>query len=151
MSKKMYSLAFFAIPAMVLVLAGCGNPYSSSPGPTVPQTPPSTNNSPPAAGTQTPNDQATTPSAQNQTGSAITVKNFAFTPADLTVIKGTTVTWTNEDSAPHQIASDTGDAVSFSGSSMSPGQTFSFKFDAAGTFPYHCAIHSSMHGTITVK
>ncbi|MDD5489114.1 MAG: cupredoxin family copper-binding protein [Candidatus Moranbacteria bacterium] len=108
----------------------------------------------PAAAPSQSSQSATQPApngTQNQTGSAVTVKNFAFSPADLTVTKGTTVTWTNEDSVPHQIASDSGSAVSFTGTQMSQGQSFSFTFDTAGAFPYHCAIHPTMHGVITVK
>lgn len=106
----------------------------------------------------TPSTPAAAPSASQSSGSAsgevkagattVTVKNFAFSPATLQIKKGDTVTWTNEDSAPHQIASDTN---AFQGTSMSQGQTYSFTFNTAGNFPYHCAIHPSMKGMITVQ
>jgi plastocyanin len=101
-----------------------------------------------------PSSLSTMPSPKDNppnSGTTVTIKNFAFGPASLTVNKGDTVTWTNEDSAEHQIASDSGDAVSFSGPAMPQGQSFSFKFDSTGTFPYHCVIHPSMKGMITVK
>ena len=78
----------------------------------------------------------------------ISISNFAFSPASVTLKVGTTVTWTNQDSAPHTIVSDTGEWRS---PRLGQGDTFSFTFDKAGTFPYHCGVHSSMTGTITVE
>ena len=78
---------------------------------------------------------------------AVTITNFAFDPASLTVAVGATVTWTNQDSAVHTITSDAGD---WDSGRLSQGQSFSHTFDQAGTFPYSCAIHASMKGTIIV-
>ncbi len=60
------------------------------------------------------------------------------------------MTWVNNDTVPHTATSDTG--VWDSGT-LNPGQSFSFTFNDAGTFPYHCAIHgaASMSGTIVVE
>ena len=85
---------------------------------------------------------AVAPSASN----AINIQNFAFNPQETTVKKGTTVTWTNNDSAPHQIKS-----ASFNSSQLGKGQSFSFTFNDAGTFDYSCAIHPSMTGKIIVE
>ncbi len=76
----------------------------------------------------------------------INIQNFSFNPAMLTVKKGTSVTWTNNDSAPHQIKSAT-----FNSPELSNGQSFVFTFNEAGTFDYSCAIHPSMTGTIIVE
>ena len=76
----------------------------------------------------------------------INIQNFSFSPATLTVKKGATVTWTNNDSAPHQIKS-----ASFNSSQFGKGQNFTFTFNDAGTFDYSCAIHPSMKGMITVE
>jgi amicyanin len=84
-------------------------------------------------------------------GTAITIKNFAFDPPALSVKAGTTVTWTNQDSVPHTIASDTGSPVSFSSESLAPGSSYSFTFTQAGTYTYHCSIHPSMKGTVIVQ
>ena len=84
--------------------------------------------------------------ATNSTTVAISIHNFAFNPATLTVKKGTTVTWTNDDPMPHQIKS-----VSFNSDALSTGQTFSFTFNDAGSFDYSCAIHPSMTGQIIVE
>lgn len=95
-------------------------------------------NTPPA--TTTP-----TPQPQNLTAS-ISIKNFSFNPATLNVKAGTTVTWTNNDSMPHQIKS-----TAFNSAALSNGQTFSFTFSTAGEYDYSCAIHPSMLGKIIVS
>ena len=79
---------------------------------------------------------------------AASIVNFAFSPANLTVTAGSTVTWTNSDSAAHTV---TADGAVFSSSSLTDGGTFSHRFMTAGTFAYHCAIHPSMTGTVTVS
>jgi plastocyanin len=80
--------------------------------------------------------------------STVTIQNFAFTPASITVPKGTTVTWVNEDSANHLIVSDT--QGTFTSNSLPKGAKYSFKFDTPGTYPYHCSLHPSMKGTVIV-
>lgn len=79
---------------------------------------------------------------------AIDISNFAFSPETATVKKGTEVVWTNNDDATHEIGADDN---SFSSPSLEKGDTFSFVFEKAGTFPYTCTIHPSMTGTIVVK
>jgi plastocyanin len=76
------------------------------------------------------------------------IANFAFSPANLTVPKGTTVTWTNKDSAPHTVTDDGG---AFSSATLGDGDTFSLRFTSAGTFAYHCAVHPSMTGVVAVS
>lgn len=83
-------------------------------------------------------------------GNAITIKNFAFDPPALTVKAGTVVTWMNHDSAPHAIVSDTGLPETFSSDTLSTGLSYSFTFTRPGTYTYHCSIHPSMTGTVTV-
>lgn len=80
-------------------------------------------------------------------GGAVSIANFAFAPASMTVAVGTTVTWTNTDSTNHTVTADDG---SFKSDKLGTGTTFSQTFTKAGTFAYHCSIHSSMTGTITV-
>jgi plastocyanin len=76
----------------------------------------------------------------------VNIQNFSFNPAEETITVGSTVVWTNNDSAPHQIASNL-----FNSSALSQGGTFSYKFTVAGTYDYYCAIHPSMTGRIIVK
>jgi len=78
----------------------------------------------------------------------VTVKNFAFSPADLTVSVGTKVTWTQDDSTPHTIVSNSG---VFKSGTLNRGDKFSFTFTEPGTYPYHCGIHASMVGKIIAQ
>jgi plastocyanin len=81
---------------------------------------------------------------------SVTIQNFAFNPSPLNVAVGTTVTWMNSDSATHTTTSDAGSAISWDSGALSTGSKFSFTFTQAGTYTYHCAIHSYMQGTIIV-
>lgn len=93
-----------------------------------------------------PANQPTT-SATTQSTKEIAIQNMAFDQKDITVSVGTKVKWTNNDSAPHTVTSDTG---VFASANLSQGQSFEFTFDKEGTYPYYCAIHPSMKATITV-
>jgi plastocyanin len=80
---------------------------------------------------------------------AVSIDNFTFTPASLTVKAGTTVTWTNRDDIPHGIAaSDNGFKKS---KAMDTDDSFSFTFTTPGTYKYFCYIHPHMTGTIVVE
>jgi plastocyanin len=81
------------------------------------------------------------------TASAVTIQNFAFNPATISVKVGTKVTWTNQDSAGHTVTFDTGSDTS---DTLAQGATYDHTFDAAGSFAYHCKIHPTMKGTVTV-
>lgn len=81
-------------------------------------------------------------------GMAVNIKDFAFMPAELDVAVGTTVTWTNSDTAPHTATQDGG---GFQSDRLDNAASYSFTFDTAGTFEYHCEYHPNMHGTIVVK
>jgi len=80
-------------------------------------------------------------------GPAVSITNFAFTPATLTVPVGATVTWTNHDEEPHVIAANDG---SFHSPGLGTNSTYSFTFPTAGSFDYICSIHPFMHGTVVV-
>jgi plastocyanin len=109
--------------AMALALVAC----SASSAPTVPAT--------------------AAPAASGAAGSVVTIADFAFAPTAITVAIGTTVTWTNSDTAGHTVTADDG---SFGSDRLGTGATFSQTFARAGTFAYHCSIHASMKGTVTV-
>jgi len=81
-----------------------------------------------------------------ESGNSVTIQNFAFNPQTLTVAVGTTVTWTNQDSATHKINSNT-----FNSSDLSKGATFSYTFQTPGTYDYSCSIHPYMTGKIIVQ
>jgi plastocyanin len=124
--------------AFALALAACGS-SSTTPAPTTA----------PAASTpaSAPSPEAST-GGGGAAGNAVTIQNFSFGPATLDVAVGTTVTWTNKDSTNHTVTANDG---SFDSKAISSGTTFSQTFATAGTFAYHCSIHSTMTATITVK
>ena len=90
----------------------------------------------------------TSGSAQTMGKNAVTIQNFAFSPATLTVKVGDKVTWTNQDSVGH---SATADDNSFDTGILQQGQSGSVTFSKAGTYTYHCSVHPMMKGTIIVQ
>jgi plastocyanin len=80
--------------------------------------------------------------------SAVTIQSSAFAPKSIAVSLGDTVTWTNRDPFSHTTTSDTG---AWDSGALATGRSFSFTFTRAGTFAYHCAIHTFMTGTIVVQ
>ena len=82
-----------------------------------------------------------------QDGVAIDIVDFAFNPASVEVTEGTTVTWTNQDSAPHTATGDNGE---FDTGQLAQGGSASVTFDTAGTYAYHCAVHPDMVASIVV-
>lgn len=103
---------------------------------------------------------------------AISIKGFAYNPVTLEVVRGTTVTWTNEDTVNHTVTTGTPpptQAPVASGASPAPSpslskgdgrvdsgridatKTFNFTFNEAGVFNYFCAVHPRMVATVTVK
>ena len=97
-----------------------------------------------------PMDMNTSKSSKPVASDSVTIQNFAFGPADISVKVGTKVTWTNKDSAAHTVTETDGQDGPQS-SDLSPDATYSFTFTKAGTYHYHCAIHPSMTGTVTVS
>jgi plastocyanin len=81
---------------------------------------------------------------------AVTIDNFAFAPATITVAPGTKVTWTNHDDEPHTVASDD-DPSLFKSGGLDTNDSFSFTFTKPGTYKYHCSIHPHMTATVVVK
>lgn len=80
----------------------------------------------------------------------VLIKNFRFSPAKITIKRGTRVVWINKDTAPHT-ATATNKPRSFDSGRLGQGERFSHTFRSAGKKSYHCEIHSSMKGRITVK
>lgn len=142
-----------AAVAAGVVLAGCSSsPPAAQPSVTfgsgASATPgmPGMSGMPPASGAPTGSASATG-SPGPAAGDQVTIDNFAFAPATLTVKAGGTVTWTNRDEEPHTVAATDG---SFHSPGMGTGATFSHTFPTAGKFDYVCSIHPSMHGTVVV-
>jgi plastocyanin len=85
----------------------------------------------------------------DETLGAITIDNFSFAPATLTVKAGTTVTWTNRDDIPHGIAS--ANNAFKKGPALDTDDSFSFTFTTPGTYQYFCYLHPKMVGSIVVQ
>jgi plastocyanin len=90
---------------------------------------------------------ATPAAAAEADGKFVTIAEFAFGPQELAVAAGTTVTWTNEDWAPHTVTAEDG---SFDSGRLDQGASFEYTFDEPGTFAYHCNYHPGMVGSIVV-
>jgi plastocyanin len=78
----------------------------------------------------------------------VTIKNFAFGPAAIQAKVGEVIAFTNGDSAPHTASLDDGSCTT---GTIAPGTSDGLVFTAAGTYPFHCKIHTTMKGTITVS
>ncbi len=92
----------------------------------------------------------------------VSIKNIQYNPSTITVKFGDKVTWTNNDtSTGHSVTADDGSfnstkagqtcSPSVMSGCMAPGDRFSVSFNKAGTFLYHCTVHSSMHGKVIVE
>jgi plastocyanin len=79
----------------------------------------------------------------------VDIDNFSFSPATITVQKGTTVVWTNRDDIPHTVVSS--DGRSFKSHALDSDDVYSFTFDTAGRFGYFCSLHPHMQGTVIVQ
>jgi plastocyanin len=87
--------------------------------------------------------------APAQSGDAVTISEYEYSPADLTVPVGTVVKITNKDTTPHTVTSK--ESGAFESGSIDTGKTGQIKLEKAGTFAYFCAFHPFMKGTITVE
>jgi plastocyanin len=83
-------------------------------------------------------------------GDAVTVKNFAFSPAVLKVKVGTTVTWTNQDTDAHTVTS-AGSGGPLKSATLATRATYSYTFTKPGTYAYLCTIHPFMTATVEVS
>jgi len=75
----------------------------------------------------------------------ISISNFSFDPTTLTIPAGKTVKWTNQDTATHQIKSDT-----FNSTALKKLDTYQYTFKTPGTYEYTCSLHPTMKGKIIV-
>src|SRR5256885_11484661 len=123
-----------AVIGLAWGLAACGGGSSSSSSTTTS----TTNTTRTTAGSATTGGGATT----------ITIQNFAYRPATITVKAGSTITVKNQDSATHTVTADNN---AFDTGNISGGATKTMTAPSTpGSFPYHCTIHPFMHGTLTV-
>ncbi|MGV9294320.1 cupredoxin domain-containing protein [Amycolatopsis sp. NPDC003676] len=90
------------------------------------------------------------PAAAAGSAKSVEMSGYKFSPASLTISAGDTVTWTNHDSAPHNVVVTDG-PEKFTSPTMQTGGTFSHTFTKAGTYSYYCSIHPDMKATVTVQ
>jgi plastocyanin len=139
-----------------LLLAACSPQVAATPAATLPPAAtqaPSLEPSPtpgPETSPQATADPGSTPASISTSTSGeaeVDIEDFAFSPANLTIAPGTTVKWSNKDSATHKVLADDG---TWGSASLAKGEDFFFTFTTAGVYAYHCGFHASMKGTITV-
>ena len=121
--------------------------------------------------TQTMNMNVTTAEIASNTTSAaasnytVLIVNYAYSPADLTIPVGATVTWVNQDSVGHTVTEgdpnspkqaslrvfdSSGEAVTGKVALIGAGESWSYTFTTPGTYEYYCIVHPYMIGHITV-
>jgi plastocyanin len=133
---KRSSLRGIAALSTALVLAACSGGTTPTSAPTA--------GGPAATTAAAPCTDSTGPT----TVSASAVDN-TWAPADVTAKVGDVITWSNGDGVPHKVALDDGSCQM--SANISAGSSASLVFSVAGTFPFHCSIHPSMKGTITIS
>ena len=84
------------------------------------------------------------PAASNR----IMIKDFMFSPMQLTTKVGVEITWVNEDDEPHTVVSDSG---LFHSAALDTGKEYTFRFDKPGTYHVFCSMHPQMTATIVVE
>lgn len=84
---------------------------------------------------------------QPSTTDKVDIIGFAFDPANIAINKGTTVTWTNKDSAQHTVTEINN---TFSSGILTQGQVYTYTFNGTGTYEYQCHIHPNMKGKVIV-
>jgi plastocyanin len=114
---------------LAVVVAGCSGSGTSTTGET--GTPPASSSSGESTSTG---------------GATIMEQDFAFSPSTLTVKLGETVTFTNNDSAPHIVKIDGKEL-----GNQNQGESTTWTATKAGSFPYICTLHPAMTGEITVQ
>lgn len=133
----MFRLQLVAVLGILLLAAACGSGSSSSPATPTPS--PSPSPAPAPSGTSS---SVVIPAGASSLG------NRAYAPNPVNISVGDSVTWMNNDTTAH---TSTSDAAGWDSAVVAPGGRFSFTFQSAGTFPYHCTIHPGMVGSVVVR
>jgi len=133
----MFSFRLAIVSGLLMSAIACGSNSSSSPSAPSPTPSPA----------PTPSGSASSVAIP---AGAATLADRAYTPDEVDVAVGTAVTWKNTDSVAHTSTS-TSNVNGWDSGIVAPGGQFSFTFQTAGTFRYHCAIHPGMVGTVVVR
>ena len=91
--------------------------------------------------------QPSAPAARVATSQVDLPRSYKFAPADISVVVGTTVTWTNNDNFTHSVRLvDSGETQL-----MKPGEHVTYTFAASGLYQYDCSLHpKDMRGSVLV-
>ena len=87
--------------------------------------------------------------AQKHPTRKVSIQNFSFKPAHITIKRGTKVRWINKDTAPHTVTAN--NPRRFDSGRMSKGQSYFHTFKSAGKKRYHCKIHPHMRASVVVR
>ena len=90
---------------------------------------------------------APVPAADKPVTHAVIIKATSYSPAALTVKRGDTVVWRNEDPFPHTASA----AQGFDSKSIAAGGSWKFIARTAGDYPYTCTFHPNMKATLRVE
>lgn len=96
--------------------------------------------------------------AGNGQTTTVSINEMAFTPREVKIKAGSTITWANEDVVDHDVTQATpgsGQKPLFKSPSLGQGKTFAYTFTKAGTYPIYCSLpghlDSGMKMTVTVE
>jgi plastocyanin len=78
---------------------------------------------------------------------SVAIDNFSYTPSNLTVKVGSTITVTNKESVEHTLSADDG---SFNTGTFNNGQSAHFRLTKPGVYSFHCEFHAFMKGSVKV-
>ena len=93
---------------------------------------------------------ATAPLPAMAADAQVTIDNFTFAPATITVPAGTRVVWTNRDDIPHTVTS-ADDPKVMKSKPLDTDDSFAFTFAHPGTYRYFCSLHPHMEGSVIVR
>jgi plastocyanin len=119
------------IIAILLLVAGCASTQPPAQQP---------------LGQQPPVEQPPSNTGPSGATTSVAIQNLKFMPDNAIIKQGTVVVWTNDDTVPHTVT-----FASFDSGTISPGSMYRHVFNDKGVFDYHCSIHPSMKGLITVN
>jgi len=133
-----------ACTALALALGACGKDDESDVGRNAGGSGATVTSSPtPEPGTSTQSD-----AEQANDSVSIGIKDIKFVPDQATVKVGQKITWTNNESVPHNVTAEEG--ADFKSDTLNEGDTFEYTPTTAGEIGYVCTIHPGQNGTITV-
>ncbi len=139
MNRIMVIIAGVALAVVVAILLLVNKPKAIAPASTD------------AGSTSTSTSQSTSDASTVTAETSVVIQNYAYSPAKITVKKGTKVTWTNQDTVRHDVMSDDNSSQKgLESALLAKGQSYSFTFTTVGTYTYHCSPHPYMKATVEV-